>query len=41
VKAEIAVPFHYGRYEGSEADADAFVAALGAKGVKAVRLEKR
>jgi L-ascorbate metabolism protein UlaG (beta-lactamase superfamily) len=41
VKAAIAVPYHYGLYEGSAADADAFVAALAAKGVKARRLEKR
>lgn len=41
VKAKIAVPYHYGLYEGSEADADAFVAALKAKGVRALKLEKR
>jgi L-ascorbate metabolism protein UlaG (beta-lactamase superfamily) len=41
VKATIAVPYHYGLYEGSAADADAFVAALTAKGVKARRMEKR
>jgi L-ascorbate metabolism protein UlaG (beta-lactamase superfamily) len=40
VKAKIAVPFHYGLYEGSEKDADAFVAALKAKGVQALRLKK-
>jgi L-ascorbate metabolism protein UlaG (beta-lactamase superfamily) len=41
VKAKIAVPYHYGQYEGTDKDADAFVAALAAKGVKAVRLEKQ
>jgi L-ascorbate metabolism protein UlaG (beta-lactamase superfamily) len=40
VKAKIAVPIHYGLYEGSARDADDFVAALGAKGVKALRLDK-
>ncbi len=38
VKAKIAVPFHYGLYEGSEKDADDFVSALKAKGVAALRL---
>jgi L-ascorbate metabolism protein UlaG (beta-lactamase superfamily) len=41
VKAKIAVPFHYGLYEGTEGDADAFVAALTAKGVQALRLPKK
>lgn len=41
VKAKIAVPFHYGLYEGTEQDAEAFVAALKAKGVEALRIEKR
>jgi L-ascorbate metabolism protein UlaG (beta-lactamase superfamily) len=41
VKAKIAVPFHYGLYEGTEKDADAFVAALQAKGVQALRLPKK
>jgi len=41
VKAGIAIPYHYGLYEGTEADADHFVAALKAKGVKALRLPKR
>jgi L-ascorbate metabolism protein UlaG (beta-lactamase superfamily) len=40
VKAKIAVPFHYGMYEGTAKDADAFVAALTAKGVQALRLKK-
>jgi L-ascorbate metabolism protein UlaG (beta-lactamase superfamily) len=38
VKAKIAIPVHFGLYEGTNADADAFIAALAAKGVKAVRL---
>jgi L-ascorbate metabolism protein UlaG (beta-lactamase superfamily) len=41
VKAKIAVPFHYGLYEGTEKDADAFVAALKAKGIQALRLPKK
>ena len=41
VKAKIAVPFHYGRYEGRAVDADDFVAALAAKGVKAQRLVEK
>lgn len=41
VKAKIAVPFHYGLYEGTEKDADAFVSALTAKGVQALRLPKK
>jgi L-ascorbate metabolism protein UlaG (beta-lactamase superfamily) len=41
VKAKIAIPFHYGLYEGTEKDADAFVAALTAKGVQALRLKKQ
>jgi L-ascorbate metabolism protein UlaG (beta-lactamase superfamily) len=41
VKAKIAIPFHYGLYEGTEKDADAFVAALTAKGFQSLRLEKR
>jgi L-ascorbate metabolism protein UlaG (beta-lactamase superfamily) len=40
VKAKIAVPIHYGLYEGSAKDADTFVAALRVKGIKALRLEK-
>jgi len=38
VKAKIAIPVHFGLYEGTNADADAFIAALAAKGVKAQRL---
>jgi L-ascorbate metabolism protein UlaG (beta-lactamase superfamily) len=41
VKAVIAIPIHYGLYEGTEGDADAFVAALKAKGVAALRLPKK
>jgi L-ascorbate metabolism protein UlaG (beta-lactamase superfamily) len=41
VKASIAVPYHYGLYEGTAKDADDFVAALAAKGVKARRLAKK
>jgi L-ascorbate metabolism protein UlaG (beta-lactamase superfamily) len=41
VKAAIAVPIHYGLYEGTARDADGFVAALRAKGVQALRLTKR
>jgi L-ascorbate metabolism protein UlaG (beta-lactamase superfamily) len=41
VKAKMAVPVHYGMYEGTAKDADDFVAALAAKGVKATRLERR
>jgi L-ascorbate metabolism protein UlaG (beta-lactamase superfamily) len=41
VKAKIAIPFHYGMYEGTAKDADAFVQALTAKGVQALRFEKR
>jgi L-ascorbate metabolism protein UlaG (beta-lactamase superfamily) len=40
VKAKIAIPVHYGMYEGTEKDADAFIAALTAKGVQALRLKK-
>lgn len=38
VKAKIAIPVHFGLYEGTQADADAFIAALAAKGVKGMRL---
>jgi L-ascorbate metabolism protein UlaG (beta-lactamase superfamily) len=38
VKAKIAIPVHFGLYEGTNADAAAFIAALAAKGVKAQRL---
>jgi L-ascorbate metabolism protein UlaG (beta-lactamase superfamily) len=38
VKAKIAIPVHFGLYEGTNADADAFISALAAKGVKAQRL---
>jgi L-ascorbate metabolism protein UlaG (beta-lactamase superfamily) len=41
VKAKIAIPFHYGLYEGTEKDADDFVAALKEKGVQALRLPKK
>jgi len=41
VNAKIAVPYHYGQYEGTDKDADAFVAALAARGVKAQRLERK
>jgi L-ascorbate metabolism protein UlaG (beta-lactamase superfamily) len=41
VKAKIAIPVHYGMYEGTEKDADAFVAALKEKGVDAFRLKKQ
>ncbi len=39
VKAKIAIPVHYGMYEGTENDADAFVAALEKKGIRALRLK--
>jgi L-ascorbate metabolism protein UlaG (beta-lactamase superfamily) len=41
VKAKIAVPYHFGLYEGTAKDADDFVAALAAKGVKAQKLAKQ
>ena len=40
VKARIAVPFHFGLYEGSEADAAEFARLLKGK-VEVVRLERR
>jgi L-ascorbate metabolism protein UlaG (beta-lactamase superfamily) len=40
VKAKIAIPFHYGLYEGTDKDAEAFVATLKEKGVQALRLKK-
>jgi L-ascorbate metabolism protein UlaG (beta-lactamase superfamily) len=40
VKAKVAIPVHYGMYEGTEADADRFVADLRAKGVEAFRLKR-
>jgi len=40
VKATIAIPVHYGMYEGKDSDADAFVSDLTAKGVSAFRLPK-
>lgn len=40
VKARVAVPVHYGMYEGKDADADAFVSDLAAKGITAFRLPK-
>lgn len=40
VKAKIAIPVHYAMYEGTEKDADTFIAALKEKGVEALRLKK-
>jgi L-ascorbate metabolism protein UlaG (beta-lactamase superfamily) len=40
VKAKIAIPFHFGLYEGTQADARKFVSDLQKKGVKAVILAK-
>jgi L-ascorbate metabolism protein UlaG (beta-lactamase superfamily) len=40
VKAVIAIPVHYGMYEGTEADADKFVADMTAKGVTSFRLKR-
>lgn len=40
VKAKVAIPVHYGMYEGSDADADAFVSGLKAKSLSALRLPK-
>ena len=40
VKAGIAVPIHFGLYEGSDADADEFARLLQGK-VRAIRLERR
>ena len=41
VRAKIAIPVHYGMYEGSEADADRFVSDLNARGVTAIRLPRQ
>ena len=38
VKAKIAIPVHFGLYEGTNADADTFIATLAAKGVKTRKL---
>jgi L-ascorbate metabolism protein UlaG (beta-lactamase superfamily) len=40
VKAKIAIPVHYGMYEGTQADADAFVSDMKAKGIIAFRLPR-
>jgi L-ascorbate metabolism protein UlaG (beta-lactamase superfamily) len=40
VKASIAIPFHFGQYEGTKADADKFVKDLQAKGIEARILPK-
>jgi L-ascorbate metabolism protein UlaG (beta-lactamase superfamily) len=40
VKAKVAIPVHYGMYEGTDADADRFVEDLKAKGVEAFRLKR-
>ncbi len=41
VKAKVALPYHYGLYEGTQADADKFVADLGAAGVQSFQMKKR
>lgn len=40
VKAKIAIPIHFGQYEGSRKDAERFVGELARKGVKSLVLEK-
>jgi L-ascorbate metabolism protein UlaG (beta-lactamase superfamily) len=40
VKATIAIPVHFGMYEGAESDANRFVSALKAKGVQAFTLKR-
>jgi L-ascorbate metabolism protein UlaG (beta-lactamase superfamily) len=40
VKASIAIPIHYGLYEGTEADADKFVADLAAKGLQSFKMKR-
>jgi L-ascorbate metabolism protein UlaG (beta-lactamase superfamily) len=40
VKAKIAIPVHFGMYEGTQEDADKFVADLKAKGVQALQLAR-
>ena len=40
VKAKIAIPIHFGQYEGSRQDAERFVAELTRKGVKSLILQK-
>jgi L-ascorbate metabolism protein UlaG (beta-lactamase superfamily) len=41
VKAKIALPIHFGLYEGTEKDADTFVSLLSAKGVQAFKMKKQ
>ena len=39
-KAKLAIPVHFGMYEGSEADAEKFCKLLTEKGIECIRLEK-
>lgn len=41
VKAKIAIPIHFGMYEGKTIDADIFVKTLRQKGIEAMVLEKK